>query len=144
MPALGLFLGAAAMVPFVLLAAALWLAPGGWQPVAFRLLVYWGTSVLGFLAGVRRGLSFRTPGGDRPAPIVTMLWLFCLAFAALAVPWKPAAVALLLTGYASLAVMDPAAARRQEAPLFFARLRPLQMLVPILCLGAAFLRLPGR
>ena len=138
-PALGLLLGGSAMVPFVLLAAALWLAPGPWRPACLRLLIYWGASVLGFLAGVRRGLSFRSPGGDHAGPIVTMLWLFVLAFAALAVPGRMAALALLLAGYASLAVMDPAAARRQEAPLFFARLRPLQMLIPIACLAAAAL-----
>ena len=34
-------------------------------------------------------------------------------------------------------VADPRAARREEAPLFFTRLRPVQMLVPIACLAAA-------
>ena len=66
-----------------------------------------------------------------------MLWLFCLGFAAIvltaiALP-VPAAV-LLLLGYLSLEVFDPIAARKLEAPLYFARLRPAQMAIPVLCL----------
>ena len=136
-PVLGLLMGGAAMVPFVLLVGALWASPAAWSAAWLGWLVDWGGPILAFLAGVRRGLSFRTPGGERAAQIVTTVWLYVLA--ALALMWPVAAwrVGFLLAGYASLAVMDPLAARRQEAPLFFARLRPLQMLVPLICLGAA-------
>ncbi len=37
-------------------------------------------------------------------------------------------------GYLSLQVLDPIAARKLEAPLYFARLRPAQMAVPVVCL----------
>jgi hypothetical protein len=67
--------------------------------------------------------------------------LFLLALGALVVPWPAAATALLLAGYGALAIVDPIAARRHEAPLFFARLRPVQMLVPIAALAALGLRL---
>ena len=136
-PVLGLLLGGSAMVPFVLLAGALWLAPAAWAPTALRWLIDWGASILAFLAGVRRGLSFRTPGGERPIQITTMAWLYLLAIAALLVTGPGASMALLAIGFLSIAVLDPAAARRQEAPLFFARLRPVQMTVPVLALAAA-------
>ena len=103
-------------------------------------LVRWGAAILAFLAGVRRGLSFRTPGGERPAQIMTVIYLYLLAIGALLVP-LPMALALLVMGFVSLGILDPGAARRQEAPLFFARLRPLQMAVPVCSLAAAGLLL---
>lgn len=133
-PVLGLLLGSGAMVPFVLGAAAAWTGPE--QASAVRLTIVWGGAVLAFLAGVRRGLSFRTPGGERPAQLGTMLALFVLALAALVVPWPVVSVILLMVGYGVIAVADPIAARRREVPLFFARLRPVQMVVPVACLGA--------
>ena len=45
-----------------------------------------------------------------------------------------AAAILLLVGYLGLEILDPIAARKLEAPLFFARLRPAQMAIPIACL----------
>ncbi|HWJ20065.1 MAG TPA: hypothetical protein VNR65_15200 [Geobacterales bacterium] len=42
---------------------------------------------------------------------------------------------LLLLGYASLIVFDVRAAWRLEAPPYFARLRSVQMLIPIASLG---------
>ena len=138
-PVLGLLMGGVAMVPFVLLAAGLWLSPPEWSAAWLAWLIDWGGAILAFLAGVRRGLSFRTPGGERATQIVTTVWLYVLAALALMWPATPWRLGFLLAGYASLAIMDPLAAHRQEAPLFFARLRPVQMLVPIACLAAALL-----
>jgi hypothetical protein len=108
--------------------------------------ILWGCAILTFLAGVRRGVSFRTPGGATFAQIATMLWLFLIGLAALwafvlgggqrAAGATFASLALLLVGYVSLGVLDPLAARRGEAPLFFARLRPVQMLIPLASLAA--------
>ena len=72
-----------------------------------------------------------------------MLWLFCLGFGAtiltaLVLP-LPASL-LLLLGFLSLGILDPIAARSLEAPLYFARLRPAQMAIPVVCLlGTAVL-----
>lgn len=129
-PQLSLVLGYGAMVPFVILAVAAWVLDGRRATWAVTGMVLWGAALLAFLGGVRRGLSFRTVGGPRFAEIATMFWLFVLALAAFAVPALPALV-LLLIGYASVAVLDPPAARHGEAPRFFARLRPVQMLIPI-------------
>lgn len=140
-PGLSLFLGFAAMLPIAAGALASWLLPEPFGQLARDATILWSGAILCFLAGVRRGLSFRTPGGPTVAQIATMLWLFVLGLAALAtLPLALTPLLLLLVGYASLAVLDPLAARRQEAPLFFERLRPVQMLIPILSLVALLTR----
>jgi hypothetical protein len=59
----------------------------------------WGSAILIFLGGVRRGLSFRTPGGPTKAQIATMFWLFGLGLLALLSPSTLVALALLLIAY---------------------------------------------
>jgi hypothetical protein len=140
-PPLSVLLGWGAMLPFLPGVAATWLLHDRAAALASHLTLIWGGAILAFLAGVRRGLSFRTPGGPDAAQIVTMLWLFLLALAALVSPWPQAAAGALILGYGTMAVLDPLAAHRREVPLFFARLRPVQMLIPILSLAAIFLRL---
>ena len=143
-PWLGVFFGYIAMVPFVIGALAFWLAGEPWRGAALSITLFWGCAILTFLSGVRRGVSFRTPGGVTAAQVATMLWLFGLGFSAivltaLALPvW---AAALLILGYLSLQVLDPIAARKLEAPLYFARLRPVQMAIPVLCLLATLVLL---
>jgi hypothetical protein len=132
----GLLLGWAAMVPFPLLTAALWLAPPDLAAVAGRTLVLWSAALLLFFSGVRRGLSFRTEGGPRLAQLVMFAWLFTAGLAVLVLP-APWPVPLALVAFVSLWVLDPVAARRGDAPLYFARLRPVQMAVPVLSLLAA-------
>jgi len=51
----------------------------------------------------------------------------------------PVGLALLLIGYASIAVTDPWLARWGGAPRHFARLRPPQMVVALVGLLALFL-----
>lgn len=124
--------GPAAMLP--LLALVAWTIPG-WAPPALLAAKLWGVAILLFLAGVRRGLSFFTPRGPRPAQVVTSIWLFVVGLAAL-VLGPPACFGTLIVGYASVAILDPPAARRGEAPAHFARLRPPQMLVALAGLAA--------
>jgi hypothetical protein len=138
-PPLSLILGYGPMAAFPLLALAAWLAPAPWPAVAVAIGQGWGGALLIFLGGVRRGLSFFTDGGPRTAQIVTMLWLFLLGCAALLV--VPAiAYPLLVVGYGSIALLDPPAARRGDAPAFFARLRPPQMGVALGGLVALLVR----
>lgn len=91
--------------------------------LAMRL---WGAAVALFLSGVRRGLSFRMPGGWTRAQLGAFAWLFWAGLASLVLPLN-AAFALLSLVYASLAVIDPVSAERAEVPLWFRRLRPGQM-----------------
>ena len=106
-PVLGAFFGWLATAPFALGAALAWGLEGGAASLAARLTILWGAAILAFLAGVRRGLGFRAPGGPSTATVATMLGLFLLALGALVVPWPAAATALLLAGYGALAIARP-------------------------------------
>lgn len=135
-PALSLLLGHGAIVPLALGAVGAWSLPEAAGDLAVRGSILWGAVILIFLAGVRRGLSFRTVRGPTCPQIATMLWLFGLGLLAVILGSEVPALLVLLMGYGSLAVLDPAAARRGEVPLFFERLRPWQMGIAVVSLGA--------
>lgn len=133
-PALGGILAWLAMVPLAVAAMLSITAVPPWPALALRFAGLWSGALLTFFAGVRRGVSFRTEGGPRPGQIVEMLLLFGLGVAALAgpVPWG---LLFGLAGFVSMAILDPAAASRGELPAFFARLRPVQMILPVTSLA---------
>lgn len=138
-PWLSVVLGFGPMLPIGAGAVAAWTTGGLIRGEAILLTAIYASSILAFLAGVRRGLSFRTEGGPALAQLATMamLWLAALiALAcishALAVP----ALALLVVGYTALMILDPIAARAGQAPIFFGRLRPPQMLIAVIALVA--------
>ena len=133
-PWVSLFLAYAAMLPIVAGAASAVVAAGP-AGLIEHLTIVWSGAVLCFLAGVRRGLSFRQPGGPTVAQLATMLGLFVLGVSSLLSPWPAVSLVLQMLGYACMAVLDPEAARHEEVPRYFQRLRPPQMLVPIVSLG---------
>jgi hypothetical protein len=66
-----------------------------------------------------------------------MLALYGLGVSALAADWLNALIAalvFLLVGYTVILVLDPIAARRGEAPLYFGHLRRLQIPIALLAL----------
>ncbi|EAU41160.1 hypothetical protein FP2506_12874 [Fulvimarina pelagi HTCC2506] len=137
-PADGLFFAYLAMLPIVAGAVGLFVLPDNWAFLTLNFTLLWGAAILTFLSGVRRGVSFRQPGGPKATQIAMMLLLFVTGFAAiLSVVWAfPLyAVGLELIGYVALAVLDPISAKKGRAPLYFAKLRPVQMLLPILSLA---------
>lgn len=139
-PWAGIVFGYAAMIPIVAGTLGVWLFTGTLADATLRLTLVWASAIVAFLAGVRRGLSFRAPDGETAGQIATSLWLFALGFGAILLVPHPAAAAVLLVGFFSLAVFDTLAARREETPPYFARLRPWQMSIPVLCMIAILLR----
>ena len=139
-PWLSVVFGYGPMLPFVAGAAAAWWHRGAWDELILLATILYGAAILLFLSGVRRGVSFRTPGGPTFMQIATMLALFCLGLGALLVVVilgnRVIALDLLIAGFVAVAILDPIAARRGEAPLFFARLRPLQIPIAVLSLAA--------
>jgi len=140
-PLYSLLLANAAMAPIILGAIAVFFVRPAWGAPITRLDCNWSGALLCFFAGVNRGLSFRQPGGPAFTQLAAMLWLFLLGMVALLSPWPAASLILLVAGYASMAVLGPAAAWRAEAPRYFARLRPWQMLLPVASLCALLLKL---
>lgn len=134
-------LGWGAMAPMVACAVAAWASVGSVRAVAMSLAIIWGGAVLVFLAGVRRGLGFRSPSGTRSSQIVFMLWTFALAFGSMIALQPLTSLGLLILGYAGMALSARGAALREEVPIFFAGLRPAQMSVAALSLCAVAARL---
>ena len=138
-PWLDLVLGFGPMVPIAAGTAAAWWLNG--QPLDYLVALFtllYAASILLFLAGVHRGVSFRTEGGPRVSQMVTMLVLYGLGLSSLfaavlgkAVP----ALAMLILGYAAIGVIDPIAARTGAVPLAHARLRPIQMPIAVVSLA---------
>ncbi len=137
-PWLSVVLGYGPMLPFVGGAILAWVTRGAVRAEFVLLTILYTASILLFLAGVRRGLSFRTAGGPRVTQIATMFGLYALgvlALFAVVEGFAIVATALLLAGFACILVLDPIAARDGEAPLFFARLRPPQMAIAVASLA---------
>jgi hypothetical protein len=123
--AIDLTLGSAAIAPILLVGVAVWILPQTAGVSLAILAVMWSGALLAFFAGVRRGLSFSERGGARTSELASMLWLFGVGVLTLIF----ASPLIGAVGFASLAVLDNLAARRLEAPRYFRRFRPAQMLV---------------
>ncbi len=139
-PLVSLLLAYAATVPTATAACAVLLAPHAWRGPALRLGSLWAGGVLCFLAGVRRGLSFRQPGGSTVSEIGATVSLFSLGAGSLLLPRGRVSLLALLSGFVLLGIGDTRAARRGEAPRYFARLRPVQLLVPLASLSVLLWR----
>ena len=127
-----------AMLPLIAGTLALWFAPEAQSFLALNLTLFWGASVLLFIAGVRRGASLSQPGGAAIAEIVAMLGLFLAGVASLvATIWAFPLVAALLqiAGFAGLAILDLVAAPN-DGPLPVERLRSAQICVLVAVLAA--------
>ena len=140
-PWLSIVLGYGPMLPIVLGAAVVWVFTGALRTEAIGLTMIWASAILAFLAGVRRGLSFRTEGGPAVAQIATMFCLFVLALGALLAGEHglfALSAALLTIGFLAMLLLDPIAAAQGQAPTFFARLRPPQLAIAVVSLAALF------
>ncbi|WP_156680529.1 DUF3429 family protein [Sphingomonas profundi] len=138
-PESSIVLGFGPMLVLPVLAVLAWSTGGWWGAFFVGIGQLWAGVLLIFIAGVRRGLSFGMADGPRPLQLATMMWLFVLGLAGVALPWLAGFCALLI-GYGSVAILDPRAAKRGEVPAHFARLRPPQMAVAILGLTGLLLR----
>lgn len=136
-------LATSGVLPLVVGTAASLAAPARPAAAAEAATLRWGAAILLFLAGVRRGLAFREPGGPTVAQVASSIGLFLPGVASLFVPRPRGAAAVLAAGFAGVAVLDPVAAGRGEAPVFFARLRPVQAGVAVLALLALWGRRRG-
>ncbi len=138
-PESSIVLGYGPMLLLPVVAIAAWSANGWWSAVLLSAGQLWAAVLLIFIAGVRRGFSFAMEDGPRPAQLAAMMLFFILGVIGLVAPWTWAFPALVI-GYGSVAILDPKAAARGEAPKHFARLRPPQMAVALVGLTALFLR----
>jgi hypothetical protein len=123
-PLISLFLAYVAMLPLIAFAAVALVSR---SPILPHLAAIWSGGLLCFFAGVRRGLSFRQSGGPTVAQLGGMLWLFCAGILTLVTAF----LLLPLIAFASMMLLDISATHRREAPRYFARLREVQLWLPI-------------
>ena len=131
-------LGWAAFAPLAVLGLLAWVTPRGlWLVVEAIAANAWGGGLLCFFAGVRRGLTFSERRGGGVGEIATFLVLFFVGVVGISL----AQPLLLALGFVGAGAADLRAAKRREAPAYFARLRPAQALVGALALVAVFARI---
>lgn len=128
-------LGFGPMLPLLAAGIAVWVLPGGWPILAVQLTIIWAALLLAFLGGVRRGFGFAAAPADRIVEITAAAAYLGIALLALLVPRASIALALLAAGFALAALLDRRAARSGNAPAWFAKLRPPQLLLG--CAGLA-------
>lgn len=133
-PWLDATLAYAAILPFPAALALAVIAPSRTAD-ASAVVQIWGAALLLFFSGVRRGLSFRTPGGPTAPQMTAFAAFFCTGLLALVLP-APQGLVPVLVALAAMGAADRIAARRAEVPLYFARLRPPQMTIAVLSLSA--------
>ncbi len=139
---LDLALAFGAVAPLVAGAVAAWTTGGSTRDLAMSLAIIWGGAILAFMAGVRRGLSFRTRDGPQGAQLAVTLWIFALAFGSMVALRPLTSLILLIVGYASLLLSaGAAAAAHADASLAFGSVRPVQTAVAVLSLCVVAARL---
>ncbi|WP_209318502.1 DUF3429 domain-containing protein [Falsiroseomonas selenitidurans] len=111
-------LGAAGLLPFLLLALAL--AAG--FPQAGPALAAYGATILAFLGAVHWGLALAAPGPADPARLVLGVVPALLAWLALLLPLQPG-LALLAAGILATAAVEQRGMRAGLLPQPYMRLR---------------------
>lgn len=148
-PAAAWLLGAAGLIPFLALSAALAADTGIDRPWATLALMTYGAVILSFMGGVHWGLAMvretrqdADPGSDLALYGASVIPSLAGWFAILFLEPGPA-MAVMAASFAGLLAYDFSAIRRGMAPGWYAALRfPLTVIV-VLCLlvggwGAAY------
>jgi hypothetical protein len=127
-------LGYGPMVPFAAAAIGAAALPAPWPTIATSLAIIWGSLILAFIGGVRRGFGFGASGSSTSSAIIASVAYFVpagLAAVALALQMASTALLLLAIGFYLVLILDRDAARKGNAPPYFAWLRVRQMLIAI-------------
>ena len=130
------FLGHAGLLPFVALAAAIWLLPADAARVAVLALAAYGATIVSFLGGIHWGLGFQM--GDA-APRLHFVWGITTPLLAWAALLLPAWAGLVLLSVALLACL--AVDRNSYPATGLARWLPLRLRLTVVavlaCLAGA-------
>lgn len=134
------------MLPFVIGAVGCWFTPS-LRDAAIGLTIIWGSLILAFLGGVRRGFGFGNPGASTKSEILTMMVYVSIGGGAsilAALTLTISAVALLAVGYVVVPIADYRASKSGNAPAYFASLRPRQMSIAVISLIAILFEMLAR
>ncbi len=132
-------LGAAGVLPFIALAAALWLLPTGYTATTLRWLLAYGAVILSFVGALHWGVALVHPEIPDDARARLMVWSVMPALAGwLALAVTPIVGLGLLTAMFVLQfVADQRLAARFPLSPWFLRLRGRLTAAVVLCLALA-------
>lgn len=122
MPALARWLGYAGLVPFVAIAAALWVGPADWRSVLHPAMLGYAAVILSFMGAVHWGLAMADEGQGAQRRLALSVVPALLGWLALLLP-ASFGYATVLVGFAGLCLVDHLAGRRGIVPAWYAPMR---------------------
>jgi hypothetical protein len=145
-PKIPFWIGAAGLVPFVLLAGAVWAAPEPYTNLLLNWLSSYAAVIGSFLGAVHWGAALLHPAMTESDRNVFMTWSVVPALAgwfALLMPIKTCLL-LLIGTYAVQFAADRQLTSRFDLPDWYMRLRASLTPVAVLCLALALIHLARR
>ena len=97
-------LGYAGLLPFVVMAAAVWLAPSNYRAQAAHALLGYGATVASFLGALHWGFAMQKQHAPQPGPFLWGVFPSLVAWVALLLPLSQGMLALALLLVICLAV----------------------------------------
>ena len=141
-PRLAALLGYAGLIPFVVLSAALWLAPASYQVLINQALLLYASLILAFMGAVHWGLAMLQSDLDDQRQFLFSVIPALVAWLALFLP-EILNYSVLIIAFALLCLFDTRMSKSGRAPSWYPRLRsPLTTIVVASLLLAQFQYLP--
>jgi len=142
-PRAPLMLGAAGLIPFIVLAVMLWALPLGYSTTALRWLLAYSAVILSFVGALHFGVALVHPEMDARDRGLLMAWSAVPALAAwLALALPPlAGVVVMLVMFIIQLIADHRLVRHFPITAWFLRLRQRLTLGVVLCLALAAVHL---
>jgi hypothetical protein len=142
-PKAAFWLGAGGLIPFVVIAGAMWALPD-YAPVLRIWLIDYAAVMLSFAGGLHWGLSMLHPEMTEQDRSVFMAWSVVPAvvgWISLLMPLAKTSLILLITTFVIQYAADRQLAQRFQLPSWYLRLRAGLTAVAVLCLALALTHL---
>ncbi len=135
-PPVALWLGYAGLIPFVILASALWLLPDIDQSKTQSALLSYGAIILSFMGAVHWGLAMASTTALSTRQFGVSVIPALLAWFAIFTP-PVVNVSILIAAFAGLSLYDGLMAKKGVVPAWYPKLRTPLTAVVIVSLVAA-------
>jgi hypothetical protein len=122
LPSIARWLGYAGLIPFVSIAAGLWLGPVEWRAALHAAILGYGAVILSFMGAVHWGLAMAAQGQGEQRRLALSVLPALLGWLALLLP-ASFGYALLLLGFAALCLLDVLAGKNGLVPSWYPPLR---------------------
>ena len=122
LPVLARWLGYAGLIPFVAIAAGLWLGPHEWRAALHSAMLGYGAVILSFMGAVHWGLAMAGEGQGEQRRLALSVLPALLGWLALLLP-ASFGYAVLLLAFAALCLLDLLAGRHGLVPSWYPPMR---------------------